>query len=117
MTFLFIADLLREPLFWQALTLPARSLQIIAHGLEEPLAYPIASPLAHKGSIILLAFSEELVDLVLLQPFRQLNHFLLDDVEFYLDRCHRLLAQQPLEVVLRWHFDDEDDFLSDKLEV
>lgn len=112
-----MADLLRGPLFWQALALPARSLEIIAHGLEEPLAYAIASPLAHEGSSILLAFREELVDLVLLQPFRQLNHFLFDDVEFYFDRCHCLLAQQPLEVVLRWHFDDEDDFLRNKLEV
>jgi hypothetical protein len=99
------------------LTLPACSLQIIAHSLEEPLTYPVASPLAHEASSILLAFGEEFVDLVLLQPFRQLDHFLLDNVEFNFDRRHCLLAQQPLKVVLRWHFDDEDDFFGNQLEV
>jgi hypothetical protein len=47
---------------------------------------------------------------MLLESLGQIDHFLLNDIEFYFNRRHCLLAQQSLKVVLGWNFDDEDHF-------
>jgi hypothetical protein len=95
-----IAHPLREPLLGQVLALPARTLQILADYLEEPRADSIAPPLAYQGSSLFLVLGEELIDLMLLKSLGQIDHFLLNDIEFYFNRRHCLLAQQSLKVVL-----------------